>query len=53
MTTFTPPLREAARAIVMDADDRVLLLRYDENQGFWATPGGSLKRGEPRQGNSP
>ncbi|MFD8133653.1 MULTISPECIES: hypothetical protein [unclassified Streptomyces] len=42
MTTSTPPLREAARAIVMDADDRVLLLRYDENQGFWATPGGSL-----------
>ncbi|NMI54562.1 hypothetical protein HEP83_02120 [Streptomyces sp. RLA2-12] len=41
-TTSTPPLREAARAIVMDADDRVLLLRYDENQGFWATPGGSL-----------
>ncbi|MFE3416187.1 NUDIX domain-containing protein [Streptomyces mirabilis] len=46
MTTSTPPLREAARAIVMDADDRVLLLRYDENQGFWATPGGSLQRGE-------
>ncbi|MFD7378392.1 hypothetical protein ACFY13_50165 [Streptomyces mirabilis] len=42
MTTSTPPLREAARAIVMDADDRVLLLCYDENQGFWATPGGSL-----------
>ncbi|MFF4519057.1 NUDIX hydrolase [Streptomyces mirabilis] len=46
MTTFTPPLREAARGIVMDADDRVLLLRYDEDQGFWATPGGSLQRGE-------
>ena len=46
MTTSTPPLREAARAIVMDADDRVLLLRYDENGGFWATPGGSLEEGE-------
>ncbi|MFC9646090.1 NUDIX hydrolase [Streptomyces mirabilis] len=46
MTTATPPLREAARAIVMDADDRVLLLRYDEKQGFWATPGGSLQQGE-------
>ncbi|KPI00470.1 NUDIX hydrolase [Streptomyces mirabilis] len=46
MTTSTPPLREAARAIVMDADDRVLLLCYDENQGFWAAPGGSLQRGE-------
>ncbi|WP_371641687.1 hypothetical protein [Streptomyces mirabilis] len=42
MTTSTPLLREAARGIVMDADDRVLLLRHDENQGFWATPGGSL-----------
>ncbi|MET8955695.1 carbamoyltransferase C-terminal domain-containing protein [Streptomyces sp. NPDC004393] len=46
MTTSHPPLREAARAIVLDADDRVLLLRYDENGGFWATPGGSLEDGE-------
>ncbi|MEV5784609.1 MULTISPECIES: NUDIX hydrolase [Streptomyces] len=46
MTTSTPPLREAARAILLDADDRVLLLRYDENGGFWATPGGSLEPGE-------
>ncbi|MER5550020.1 NUDIX domain-containing protein [Streptomyces sp. NPDC002589] len=41
-----PPLRKAARVIVLDADQRVLLLRYDENDGFWATPGGSLERGE-------
>ncbi|MFF2101197.1 NUDIX hydrolase [Streptomyces sp. NPDC058202] len=40
------PLREAARAVVMDADHRVLLLRYAENGGFWATPGGSLEEGE-------
>ncbi|MGI3204615.1 NUDIX hydrolase [Streptomyces umbrinus] len=46
MTTSTPPLREAARAIVLDAKDRVLLLRYDENGDFWATPGGSLEDGE-------
>ncbi|MGI5508840.1 NUDIX hydrolase [Streptomyces sp. CA-106131] len=46
MTTSTPPLREASRAILLDADDRVLLLRYDENGGFWATPGGSLEPGE-------
>ncbi|MFF7764286.1 NUDIX hydrolase [Streptomyces griseorubiginosus] len=46
MTTSTPPLREAARAILLDADDRVLLLGYDENGGFWATPGGSLEEGE-------
>lgn len=46
MTTSTPPLREAARAIVLDAADRVMLLRYDEEGGFWATPGGSLEDGE-------
>ncbi|MEV8527120.1 hypothetical protein AB0451_23560 [Streptomyces sp. NPDC052000] len=39
------PLREAARAVVLDADQRVLLLRYDENGGFWATPGDSLEPG--------
>lgn len=44
--TTSPPLRKAARAILVDADDRVLLLRYDENGGFWATPGGSLEPGE-------
>jgi ADP-ribose pyrophosphatase YjhB (NUDIX family) len=41
-----PALREAARAVVLDPDDRVMLLRYDENGGFWATPGGSLESGE-------
>jgi 8-oxo-dGTP pyrophosphatase MutT (NUDIX family) len=41
-----PALREAARAIVLDPDDHVMLLRYDENGGFWATPGGSLEPGE-------
>ncbi|MFE2693711.1 NUDIX hydrolase [Streptomyces mirabilis] len=41
-----PPLREAARVIALDNDQRVLLLRYDENGGFWATPGGSLEDGE-------
>jgi ADP-ribose pyrophosphatase len=38
-----PPLREAARVIALDSDQRVLLLRYDENGGFWATPGGSAE----------
>ncbi|MET7826967.1 NUDIX domain-containing protein [Streptomyces sp. NPDC005386] len=46
MTTSTPPLREAARAVLLDAEQRVLLLRYEENGGFWATPGGSLEEGE-------
>ncbi|WP_167546267.1 NUDIX hydrolase [Streptomyces zinciresistens] len=40
------PVREAARVIVLDDDQRVLLLRYDENDGFWATPGGAVTRGE-------
>nr|WP_180686625.1 NUDIX domain-containing protein [Streptomyces gossypiisoli] len=39
-------MRKAARAILLDADGRVLLLRYDENGGFWATPGGALEPGE-------
>jgi 8-oxo-dGTP pyrophosphatase MutT (NUDIX family) len=42
----TPALREAARAIFLDPDDCVMLLRYDEKGGFWATPGGSLQPGE-------
>ncbi|MDQ0596103.1 hypothetical protein QF037_000448 [Streptomyces canus] len=39
MTTSTPPMREAARAILLDVDHRVLLLGYDENGGFWAPAG--------------
>jgi 8-oxo-dGTP pyrophosphatase MutT (NUDIX family) len=31
---------------VLDQDDRIMLLRYDENGGFWATSGGSLESGE-------
>lgn len=42
----TAPVREAARAVVLDANLRVLLVRYDEAAGFWATPGGSLEQGE-------
>jgi 8-oxo-dGTP pyrophosphatase MutT (NUDIX family) len=45
-----PALREAARAVVLDPHGRAMLLRYDENGGFWATPGGSLEPGEtPRE----
>jgi 8-oxo-dGTP pyrophosphatase MutT (NUDIX family) len=43
------PLRTAARVIALDDDHRVLLLRYEENGGFWATPGGSLNDGEDHQ----
>jgi len=41
----TPTLRHAARVVTLDEHDR-LLLRYEENGGFWATPGGSLEPGE-------
>lgn len=42
-----PRLRPAARVIVLDHDDRLLLLRYDEaGHIFWAVPGGSLEDGE-------
>ncbi|MFI7536540.1 NUDIX hydrolase [Streptosporangium sp. NPDC049376] len=46
----TPRIREAARAVVLDENDRVLLLRYDEGgKVFWATPGGALDPGEDYQ----
>jgi len=42
-------LRRAGRVIVLDPDDRVLLLRYDDappNGRHWSTPGGGLNPGE-------
>lgn len=42
----TTLVRQAARVILLDHEQRVMLLRYDENQGFWATPGGALELGE-------
>jgi 8-oxo-dGTP pyrophosphatase MutT (NUDIX family) len=44
-----PRLRRAARAIVLDDDDRVLLVRFDfpHPEGVvWATPGGGIEPGE-------
>lgn len=46
LDSVTTLLRQAARVILLDQEQRVMLLRYDENQGFWATPGGSLEPGE-------
>jgi ADP-ribose pyrophosphatase YjhB (NUDIX family) len=43
------PVRLAARVILLDPDDRVLLMRYDDglpNGRHWTTPGGGLERGE-------
>src|SRR5215472_817894 len=41
--------RLAARVVLLDPQDRVLLMRYDEgppNGIHWATPGGGLNAGE-------
>src|SRR5450755_2745872 len=43
------PVRLAARVILLDPDDRVLLMRYDDappNGHHWSTPGGGLNKGE-------
>jgi ADP-ribose pyrophosphatase YjhB (NUDIX family) len=42
-------LRRAARVVLLDPDDRVLLMRYDDgppNGRHWSTPGGGLNDGE-------
>jgi ADP-ribose pyrophosphatase YjhB (NUDIX family) len=42
-------VRRAARVILLDPDDRVLLMRYDDgppNGCHWSTPGGGLNDGE-------
>jgi ADP-ribose pyrophosphatase YjhB (NUDIX family) len=43
------PVRRAARVILLDPDDRVLLMRYDDgppNGSHWSTPGGGVEDGE-------
>ncbi|MCY7302505.1 MAG: NUDIX domain-containing protein [Thermoleophilia bacterium] len=41
-------IRPAARAIVLDPDDRILLVRFEFPGGrtLWATPGGGIEAGE-------
>jgi ADP-ribose pyrophosphatase YjhB (NUDIX family)/GNAT superfamily N-acetyltransferase len=42
-----PRLRPAARAVLLDPDDRVLLVRFEFSSGtLWATPGGGVEAGE-------
>ncbi len=51
---MTPKPRRSARAIVLDADDRILLCRFvpphpavpDRATGVWAAPGGGIEAGE-------
>src|SRR5262249_41271346 len=41
------PLRRAVRALVLDPEDRVLLVRFDwPNKTVWALPGGGVDSGE-------
>jgi TDG/mug DNA glycosylase family protein len=41
------PLRRAVRALVLDGDDRVLLVRFDwPDKSVWALPGGGVDPGE-------
>ena len=42
-------VRRAARVILLDPENRVLLMRYDDgppNGSHWSTPGGGLNTGE-------
>ncbi len=44
-----PPVRLAARVVLLDPHARVLLMRYDDpppNGVHWSTPGGGLEPGE-------
>ncbi len=44
-----PTPREAVRALVVDAQDRVLLMRFENPANgdvWWATPGGGVEEGE-------
>jgi 8-oxo-dGTP pyrophosphatase MutT (NUDIX family) len=45
-------VREAARAVILDPDQRILLIHFvDERRSasWWATPGGDLRAGESRE----
>lgn len=46
-----PRLRPAARAVVLDAQDRILLMRFEFGDGkvVWAAPGGGVEPGESLQ----
>lgn len=48
-----PKVRETARILLADGQDRVLLFRFADDPGdpagsaWWGTPGGGVERGEP------
>jgi len=42
-----PVLRSAVRAVVLDPDNRILLVRFEfPDRSLWATPGGGIEPGE-------
>ncbi|WP_405057362.1 GNAT family N-acetyltransferase [Kribbella sp. NBC_01505] len=42
-----PKLRPAARGVILDGEDRLLLVRFEFSSGpLWATPGGGLEASE-------
>jgi 8-oxo-dGTP diphosphatase len=44
---MTLPLREGVRAVVLDDDDRILLVHFQfPDWTLWATPGGGVEPGE-------
>jgi ADP-ribose pyrophosphatase YjhB (NUDIX family)/GNAT superfamily N-acetyltransferase len=49
--TKQPRLRPAARGVVLDRADRLLLVRFEFSDGtrLWATPGGGIEPGESVQ----
>ena len=47
-----PTLRPAARVLMIDEEERILLVRFwdqDRSKSWWATPGGSLEAGETHE----
>jgi 8-oxo-dGTP diphosphatase len=43
-------IREAARAVVLDPDDRILLVRFEfPAKVLWALPGGGVEHGETHE----
>jgi TDG/mug DNA glycosylase family protein len=49
---IVPTPRSAVRALVVDADDQVLLVRFENpatHDTWWATPGGGIEEGESHE----
>lgn len=51
-SNMIPVLRPASRIVLLDPDDRVLLINFvdaDRNVSWWATPGGGLNKEETHE----